>query len=111
MEEIEVPKPILVPISGKKQKCVGNMFSHSFNEREKKLICVTSGNSYLGSFIVKGLLAHGYLVRVTIQHPGTYYHCFSVFFLFFFWELQSCIDYFSQHLILLLFFDICLLLS
>nr|KJB08447.1 hypothetical protein B456_001G082300 [Gossypium raimondii] len=72
MEEIEVPKPILMPISGKEQKCVGNIFSCSFNAREKKLICVTSGNSYLGSFIVKELLAHGYLVRVTIQHPAEF---------------------------------------
>ncbi|XP_022759965.1 cinnamoyl-CoA reductase-like SNL6 [Durio zibethinus] len=66
MEEVEVPKPVLVPVLG--QKCVGNVFSCSLSAREKKLICVTSGNSYLGSFIVKELLAHGYLVRVTIQH-------------------------------------------
>ncbi|XP_050226927.1 cinnamoyl-CoA reductase-like SNL6 [Mercurialis annua] len=42
--------------------------SSSLNARENKLVCVTSGNSYLGSQIVKNLLANGYLVRVTIQN-------------------------------------------
>ncbi|XVF20508.1 hypothetical protein REPUB_Repub12eG0006600 [Reevesia pubescens] len=72
MEDIEVPKPVLVPVLGKEQKCVGNVFSCSFSAREKKLICVTSGNSYLGSYIVKELLARGYLVRVTIQHQAEF---------------------------------------
>ncbi|GMI63426.1 hypothetical protein like AT5G14700 [Hibiscus trionum] len=70
MEEVEVATPpLLVPISGKEQKCVvGNVFSCSLSAGDKKLICVTSGNSCLGSSIVKELLSHGYLVRVTIQH-------------------------------------------
>lgn len=38
--------------------------------REKKLVCVTAGNSYLGSHLLKQLLAHSYLVRVIIQHQG-----------------------------------------
>ena len=66
-----MPKLVLLPVLGKEQKCVGNVFSSGLSAREKKLICVTSGNSYLGSFIVKELLARGYLVRVTIQHPGS----------------------------------------
>ncbi|KAK8532253.1 hypothetical protein V6N13_131591 [Hibiscus sabdariffa] len=69
MEQVEVPTPpMLAPISAKEQNCAANVFSCSFSVREKKLICVTSGNSHLGSCIVKELLSHGYLVRVTIQH-------------------------------------------
>nr|AIX92150.1 cinnamoyl-CoA reductase 1 [Betula platyphylla] len=40
----------------------------SSSERRRELVCVTSGNSYLGSHIVKELLAHGYPVRVTVQY-------------------------------------------
>ncbi|KAK6266484.1 hypothetical protein QUC31_017321 [Theobroma cacao] len=72
MKEVAVPKPFLVPVLGKEQKCVGNIFSSSLSAREKKLICVTSGNSYLGSCIVKELLARSYLVRVTIQHEAEF---------------------------------------
>lgn len=43
----------------------------SSSERRRELVCVTSGNSYLGSHIVKELLAHGYPVRVTVQYQGT----------------------------------------
>ncbi|KAE8708042.1 putative isoprenylcysteine alpha-carbonyl methylesterase ICMEL1 [Hibiscus syriacus] len=57
--EVEVATPPqLVPISGQEQKCVGNVFRCSFIAGEKKLICVTSGNSYLGSCVVKELLSH-----------------------------------------------------
>ena len=71
MEEVAVTgKPILVPVLEKEQKCIGSVFSSSLSAREKKMICVTSGNSYLGSRIVKELLARNYLVRVTIQHQG-----------------------------------------
>ncbi|XP_038990913.1 cinnamoyl-CoA reductase-like SNL6 [Hibiscus syriacus] len=66
--KMEVEVAIPPPIPGKQQKCVGNVFSCSSIAGEKKLICVTSGNSYLGSSIVKELLSHGYLVRVTVQH-------------------------------------------
>ncbi|KAE8713349.1 putative endo-1,3(4)-beta-glucanase 2-like [Hibiscus syriacus] len=56
--KMEVEVAIPPPIPGKQQKCVGNVFSCSSIAGEKKLICVTSGNSYLGSSIVKELLSH-----------------------------------------------------
>ncbi|KAL3568256.1 hypothetical protein D5086_030907 [Populus alba] len=49
---------------------VGRKFSSCLNARENKLVCVTDGNSFLGSHIVKELLSRGYLVRVTIQNQG-----------------------------------------
>lgn len=48
--------------------CSRKAFSSCLSAREKGLVCVTSGSSFLGSYIVKELLAHGYLVRVTIQN-------------------------------------------
>ncbi|XP_044468771.1 cinnamoyl-CoA reductase-like SNL6 [Mangifera indica] len=52
-------------------KNVKGFTSHAgLKGREGKLmVCVTGGNSYLGSCIVKELLAHSYLVRVIIQNP------------------------------------------
>ncbi|XP_011021180.1 PREDICTED: cinnamoyl-CoA reductase 2-like isoform X1 [Populus euphratica] len=49
---------------------VGGKFSSCLNARENKLVCVTDGNSFLGSHIVKELLSRGYLVRVTIQNQA-----------------------------------------
>ncbi|WKA03871.1 hypothetical protein VitviT2T_021953 [Vitis vinifera] len=68
-EEVVLSKPLLLPSFKEEQqrKCVGNAFGSSLNARERKLVCVTSGNSYLSSHIVRELLAGGYLVRVTIQ--------------------------------------------
>ncbi|KAM1358329.1 hypothetical protein ACFX15_044614 [Malus domestica] len=68
MEEMEVPKH-LMSSSGEEHKiCVKNAFSCSLDARDRRLVCVTSGNSHLGSNIVRALLARGYLVRVTIQN-------------------------------------------
>ncbi|KAF8407926.1 hypothetical protein HHK36_007066 [Tetracentron sinense] len=47
---------------------VNYSFTSSLSARERKVVCVTSGNSYLGSHIVKELLARGYLVRITVQN-------------------------------------------
>ncbi|KAJ4833259.1 hypothetical protein Tsubulata_005093 [Turnera subulata] len=61
----------LLPVQGfglEGKHCRAKVFSSCLNAREKQLICVTSGNSFLGSCIVKELLARGYLVRVTIQN-------------------------------------------
>lgn len=46
-------------------------FVCSLNARDRKIVCVTSGNSYFGSQLIKKLLACGYLVRVIIQNQGT----------------------------------------
>ncbi|XP_059670545.1 cinnamoyl-CoA reductase-like SNL6 [Cornus florida] len=68
-EEVVVSIPLETPTLGDEQrKCNGNVFSCSLSARERKLVCVTSGNSYFGSHLVRKLLAHGYLVRVTIQN-------------------------------------------
>ncbi|OMO96536.1 3-beta hydroxysteroid dehydrogenase/isomerase [Corchorus capsularis] len=72
MEEVAIPQPLLGTVLGKEKKCFGNVFSSSLSARDKKLICVTSGNSYLGSRIVKELLARNYLVRLTIQHEAEF---------------------------------------
>ncbi|KAF7099884.1 hypothetical protein CFC21_101468 [Triticum aestivum] len=36
-------------------------------------VCVTGAGGYIGSWIVKLLLAKGYAVRGTVRNPGTYY--------------------------------------
>lgn len=46
-------------------------FICSLNARDRKIVCVTGGNSYFGSHLIKKLLAYGYLVRVIIQNQGT----------------------------------------
>lgn len=58
---------------GENGKCVGNnnVFACNLYSRERKIVCVTSGNSYFGAHLIKKLLARGYLVRVTIQYQGT----------------------------------------
>lgn len=50
--------------------CFSSDLSCSLNARDRKIVCVTSGNSYLGSHLIKKLLAYGYLVRVTIQNQA-----------------------------------------
>lgn len=49
----------------------------------RKLVCVTSGNSNLGTRLAKLLLRRGYLVRVTVQHPGYYIRSHSHFSTFY----------------------------
>ncbi|OIT05786.1 hypothetical protein A4A49_21547 [Nicotiana attenuata] len=50
--------------------CFSSDLSCSLNARDRKIVCVTSGNSYFGSHLIKKLLACGYLVRVTIQNQA-----------------------------------------
>lgn len=47
-------------------------------EKRKKLVCVTSGTSYLGSAIVDRLLSRGYSVRIAFSNQGTYQLFFFV---------------------------------
>ncbi|KAL3526679.1 hypothetical protein ACH5RR_011335 [Cinchona calisaya] len=65
-----------VPKAGENGKCVGNNNNNAFAcnlySRERKIVCVTSANSYFGAHLTKKLLARGYLVRVTIQNPVNY---------------------------------------
>lgn len=63
--------PSLTLMDDHPANCFGRNFSGSLHSRERKIVCVTSGNSYLGAHLTKKLLARGYLVRVTIQTPGT----------------------------------------
>jgi hypothetical protein len=64
------PSPVPAFCWDKGKPYVGGKFSSCLNARENKLVCVTDGNSFLGSHIVKELLSRGYLVRVTIQNQG-----------------------------------------
>lgn len=36
-----------------------------------KAACVTGGNGYLASILIKQLLHKGYAVNATVRHPGT----------------------------------------
>ncbi|GAB2299900.1 hypothetical protein Dimus_033949 [Dionaea muscipula] len=55
----------------KQRRCnIGEAFISGLKARERKLVCVTSGNSYLGAHLIKELLVHGYFVRATIQNQG-----------------------------------------
>ncbi|KAL6994054.1 hypothetical protein U1Q18_012160 [Sarracenia purpurea var. burkii] len=77
-EEVAVSKPLEPPppagmrkVEEGRRRCLGNSFKQancSLSARERRVVCVTSGNSYLGSLLVKKLLARGYLVRVTLQN-------------------------------------------
>ncbi|KAK9924764.1 hypothetical protein M0R45_033115 [Rubus argutus] len=74
MEEVVVSKPWMISLREEQKNCVNYPFGCSLDiAREKNLVCVTSGNSYLGSHIVRALLARGYLVRVTIQNQAEDY--------------------------------------
>lgn len=71
MEEVALSKPLTVPVfSEEERRCLRNIVSPGLTSREKKLICVTGGNSLLGSSIVKELSASGYLVRVIIENTA-----------------------------------------
>ncbi|XP_019185655.1 PREDICTED: cinnamoyl-CoA reductase-like SNL6 [Ipomoea nil] len=50
------------------RRCASNVFSSHLWCRERKLVCVTSGNSYFGAHLIRKLLVRGYLVRATIQN-------------------------------------------
>uniref|UniRef100_A0A7N0TN88 3-beta hydroxysteroid dehydrogenase/isomerase domain-containing protein n=1 Tax=Kalanchoe fedtschenkoi TaxID=63787 RepID=A0A7N0TN88_KALFE len=52
-----------------KRRCASSLrASCNLGARERKIVCVTSGNSRLSCLIVRQLLAHAYSVRVTLQH-------------------------------------------
>jgi uncharacterized protein YbjT (DUF2867 family) len=69
VEEVAASKlMVLQALKKKQQSRITNLSKCSLSARKKDLVCVTSGNSYLGSHIVKELLANGYPVRVTIQN-------------------------------------------
>ncbi|XP_057467969.1 cinnamoyl-CoA reductase-like SNL6 [Actinidia eriantha] len=69
-DEVVVSMPLepQAPRDEQIRGCIGSVFSCSLSARERELVCVTSGNSYLGSHVVKKLVARGYLVRVTVQN-------------------------------------------
>ncbi|KAF8649343.1 hypothetical protein HU200_064338 [Digitaria exilis] len=39
-------------------------------EERKKTACVTGGNGYIASLLIKMLLEKGYVVKTTVRHPG-----------------------------------------
>lgn len=76
MEQVvAVPLELHVAALSESQKTCKNVngftsYAGLSGREGKLLVCVTGGNSYLGSHIVKELLAHSYLVRVIIQNQG-----------------------------------------
>lgn len=48
-----------------------NFVEEENEDPREKLVCVTSGVSYLGIAIVNQLLLHGYSVRVILDNQGT----------------------------------------
>jgi nucleoside-diphosphate-sugar epimerase len=38
---------------------------------ERKMACVTGGNGYIASALVKMLLEKGYAVKTTVRNPGS----------------------------------------
>nr|DAD35199.1 TPA_asm: hypothetical protein HUJ06_005839 [Nelumbo nucifera] len=71
--EIVIPEaeaPLFTPFRQKPCALTATWFSCTLSTSERKLICVTSANSFLASLILKQLLARGYLVRATVQNQG-----------------------------------------
>uniref|UniRef100_A0A6N2LT08 3-beta hydroxysteroid dehydrogenase/isomerase domain-containing protein n=1 Tax=Salix viminalis TaxID=40686 RepID=A0A6N2LT08_SALVM len=74
MEEVQLLSKASPPVPAFRweegKPYVGKKFSSGLNARENRVVCVTDGNSFLGSHIVKELLSRGYLVRVTVQNQA-----------------------------------------
>lgn len=71
---VDYREKLLYPEMGKGGGCRMKETSAGFlSGRQKKLVCVTTGNSCLGVHIVKQLLARAYLVRITVQNQGIFY--------------------------------------
>ncbi|KAJ4961045.1 hypothetical protein NE237_020955 [Protea cynaroides] len=74
-EEVVVSKPEATPVPSPLCQLQENpwgsfsAFGCNMKGNERKLVCLTGGNSYLGSHILKHLLARGYLVRLALQNP------------------------------------------
>ena len=50
----------------------------SASKGRKKTACVTGGNGYIASALVKMLLEKGYAVKTTVRNPGLHFViCFS----------------------------------
>lgn len=47
---------------------------------DKKLVCVTGGNGYIASMLIKQLLQKGYTVKTTVRNPGFQQNNFSLTF-------------------------------
>lgn len=50
---------------------INNVPKEIGGDDEEKLVCVTSGVSFLGLALVNCLLLRGYAVRILIDHRGT----------------------------------------
>ncbi|KAL8137510.1 hypothetical protein V2J09_003511, partial [Rumex salicifolius] len=70
--EMLFSQPLLDVTYGEDQRRCnnGDNSSSSLSATQRKIVCVTSGNSYFGAHLIKELSSHGYLIRVTIQNPG-----------------------------------------
>ncbi|XP_023528175.1 cinnamoyl-CoA reductase-like SNL6 [Cucurbita pepo subsp. pepo] len=73
VSELEQLRRKLVACGGIQRRKDGEEFkslkSKLIDDAEQKVVCVTSGVSFLGSAIVNELLVHGYSVRVIVDNP------------------------------------------
>ncbi|XP_073525589.1 uncharacterized protein [Phyllobates terribilis] len=67
--EMLLSKPFLDVNHGEDQRRCSNGGGY-LGATQRKVVCVTSGNSYFGAHLIKELSSHGYLIRATIQNPG-----------------------------------------
>ncbi|GMH04292.1 hypothetical protein Nepgr_006131 [Nepenthes gracilis] len=72
-EVLMLSKPQVETVYGEDQRRrVGESLLRSLSARQRKLVCVTSGNSYFGAHLIKELCRHGYCIRATVQNQGDF---------------------------------------
>ena len=54
------------------------MASAAAGEERKKTACVTGGNGYIASALIKMLLEKGYAVKTTVRNPGLIFSAPSI---------------------------------
>ena len=74
VSELERCRRMLVACAGVQRRKDGKEFKSlklkPIDDADEKVVCVTSGVSFLGSAIVNELSLHGYFVRVIVDNPG-----------------------------------------
>lgn len=68
--EFEEFKQALVAFEALERRKENGEFNANVDLEDNKLVCVTSGVSFLGLALVNCLLLHGYSVRVLVDNQG-----------------------------------------